>query len=319
MTPPINLLDCIARGFVPASEDLPRKPFYGWALSQLPDDTGEWDESAVHVSDYKYALYHEDGGCDRQLWHRMRGHDRREKNLYERIMHQQGHAMQTRFSWLIHRGLPDGWRVHVIEADISDGLPRDDIGSCDLVLAGPGVLMGVEMKTQRGGAFRYLDKLGAKDSHKMQAAGELYALRNLYPDREVLQRILYIDREGQNAARVYPVQWSEQTEQYVEFASSYVNRIKELQDGVPPVLEPNVRVRVNKGRNSIYLEEPWNCSYCDFNGPACPGAMPARLTERGIVAKGDPEGDYDVIVEKDADAIRGHIDRAAEAKNITYQ
>lgn len=304
----INLFDCIERGYERSDEELPTLSLYGWAMANLDHEPDEWDESAIHVSDYKYSLDPSEGGCDRQLWHRLRGDEREEPKLYERVMWDQGFAMQIRYTWLMTHGLPEGWKMREVEMDISEGLPADDVGSCDLVLESEDTIVGVEIKTQRGNAFKYGDF--PRPSHEIQAQGELYALKNLFPEREVVQRILYCDREGQNAPELYPVGHEPER---IEAASRYVSSILVAEDEPDP-LDPLIEVRENKGPNSIYLKELWPCSYCSYKGVSCPGALPDELTELGIVAKGDHNGDFDL--KADEDIVGDYIRAAAKADNV---
>jgi len=212
-----NLLDCAERGYDRFDEELPALSLYGWAMQHLDHEPGDWDETSVHVSDYRYQLSPEEGGCERQLWHRIRQDEADEPSLYERIMWDQGFAMQVRFSWLIAQGLPEPWGLEAVEMDISDGLPKEDVGSCDFVLSAPGHVLGIEFKTQRGRAFRYLEE--PKESHTLQAEGEAYALQHLFPDQAVSHCLMYLDREGQNTPLVFPTDTSSEAEQRVEDAS----------------------------------------------------------------------------------------------------
>lgn len=292
---PLDLLACARRGFEKADNDLPALSLYGWAMHYLDPSPDEWDESSIHLSDYSNVLDPDDGACKRQLYHRLRGHDANEPTLWERVMWDQGFAMQVRFSWLIAHGLPEGWEIKAIELDISEGLPiKGHVGSSDLVLTyqPPGETkttraLGIEFKTQRGRAFQYLD--GPKPGHLMQARAEGYALDHLYPDYDVEMRVMYLDREGQNQPLVYPIPLDEEARTAVEEAAHEVDQLHPKHGDVPRprVLSPRIKVRENKGPNSIYLEQPWMCSYCRYQGASCPGALPEGLTDLGIVAKGD--------------------------------
>jgi hypothetical protein len=256
-----NLLTAAKRGFDRKDHELPALSLYGWAMQHLDHEPDEWDEEAIHVSDYRYILEPEEGGCERQLWHRLRQDEASDRTLWERMMFDQGFALQIRFSWLLCQGLPKEWGLEAVEIDLSEGLPAGDVGSCDLVLASDTDLLAVEIKTQRGRAFKYLDE--PKPSHVLQSQGEAYALKRIYPERDLNHRIVYLDREGQNTPLVFPTDTGEEAEERVLEASSYVNQIKGTLDHDPPdPLSPIIEVRENKGPNSIYLKEPWMCEYC---------------------------------------------------------
>lgn len=326
----IDILHSIERGYRRRDEELPALSLYGWAMQHLDHDPDDWDETRIHLSDYRYYLDPEDGGCERQLWHRLREDQRDDPTLWMRLMWDQGFAMQVRVSWLIDQGLPTRWTVLDIEADLSGYLPNGDVGSCDLVLGGydredpnemPDI-MGVEFKTQRGRAFRYLDE--PKPSHTLQSEAEAYALQRMHPKKDVEHRLVYLDREGQNEPLVFPTRMTPESFLRIEAASDYVHSIADdlSREGMPPILEPEINVRENKGPNSIYLEQPWVCDYCDFAGQSCPGALRPELTDLGIVAKGDHE-DVDALSWKVGQGLEQEvaheIERAVNAGNVSYK
>lgn len=317
----INLIEAVEKGYERFDEELPTLSLYGWAMSRLDHEPGDWDESKVHLSDYRYSLAPDEGGCERQLVHRFRGDERNPPTLWERMMWDQGFALQVRFSWLISKGLPDFWTIYGVEVDLSEGLPGDHVGSCDLVLIGEGgqSVLGIEVKTQRGRAFQYMD--GPRESHVLQATTELYALNRIFPDATVEQRIVYLDREGQNAPRVFPVAPDEER---VEEAARFADGVRERagDDGEPPEpLAPKIEVRENKGPDSTYLKEPWMCAYCSYKGRSCPGALPDHLTGLGIVAKGDhDDDDLELRVDDDiTDEVAGAIREAVSAGNVSFK
>lgn len=317
---PPDLLDAAERGYERFDEELPALSLYGWAMQHLDHEPGEWDETSVHLSDYRYSLPPEEGGCDRQLFHRLRQDDASDPTLWMRMMWDQGFALQIRFSWLLCQGLPEPWSLEAVEMDVSRGLPGDDVGSCDLVLSAPGRILGVEMKTQRGRAFRYLDE--PKPSHVIQSEGEAYALKAIFPGKEVDHRLVYLDREGQNTPLVFPTDTDLEAEKRVRDASAYANDIgrgAETDKEPPEPLSAEIKVRENKGPDSIYLEQPWVCEYCDYYGESCEGALPQYLTENGIVAKGDHTKPESLDIKADpeiADEVEMEIARAAQAGNV---
>lgn len=315
----IDLLDTIRRGYERRDEELPALSLYGWAMQHLDHDPEDWDESRIHLSDYRYALDPIEGGCDRQLYHRLRGDRRKDPTLWMRLMWDQGFAMQVRVSWLMASGLPTPWVVDAVEKDLTGYLPNGDTGSCDLVLAGAGQVMGVEFKTQRGRAFQYMD--GPKDSHTMQSEAEAYALQTMYPKAEVEHRLVYLDREGQNEPRVFATMMGPEVFLRVEDASAYVHQIANdlSAENAPDDLDPKISVRENKGPDSIYLEQPWVCDYCDFQDVVCPGALPPHLRDLGIVAKGDVDDPRVTHGEtpEDRNEIRRAIKAAAAAGNLS--
>lgn len=313
-----NLIECVERGYERFDEELPALSLYGWAMQHLDHEPGEWDETAVHVSDYRYMLSPDEGGCDRQLWHRFRQDDASDPTLWMRMMWDQGFALQIRFSWLLCQGLPASWELEAVEMDVSRGLPGADVGSCDLVLSSEDHVLGVEMKTQRGRAFQYLDE--PKPSHVMQSEGEAQALKQLFPEEDVEHRLVYLDREGQNTPLVFPTETGLEAEKRVLEASHYANEIRDRTNGeAPEPLSPHIAVRENKGPNSVYLEEGWVCEYCNYRGESCPGALPDNLKDRGIVAKGDHTDTESLDWKVDGDLIdevEAEIARAVQSDNV---
>lgn len=326
---PLDLISIIERGYERRDHDLPALSLYGWAMSNLDHEPDAWNEQRIHLSDYRYWLDPEEGGCERQLFHRLRQDEKKDPTLWERLMWDQGFALQIRVSWLIANGLPEGWGHHFVEADLTGHLPNGDTGSCDLVLAyasdgetRPEKILGVEFKTQRGRAFRYLDE--PKESHRLQSEAEAYALTGMYPDADVSHALIYLDREGQNRPLVFATRTGPDTWAQVEAASTYVHSIAKELDEVdcPPKLDPKISIRENKGPNSIYLEQPWICDYCNFRPSSCPGALPDHLTGLGIVAKGDHEGGdgFEMKTDEDIESeVLEKIKRAVRTGNVSYK
>jgi hypothetical protein len=79
-----------------------------------------------------------------------------------------------------------------------------------------------------------------------------------------------------------------------------VKAIQEIQDVEmdryvePPLMKPQVRVKELKGPNSVYLEEPWQCSYCPFRDISCKGAISnmyrRSLPDSGLIGHLQPDG-----------------------------
>ncbi len=277
----INLINCIQKGLESKKNASPVS-YHGWAMNWLNQE-GEWEDDRIHVSDYSTQLDGHDRRCPRQLWLRYHGADRREPKLGEQIMWDQGREMQYRYTWTLEAGLPEDWFITGIEHDLSDYLPNEDTGHADLILESPEQFIVVEVKTQRGRAFQYLNE--AKKSHVLQLSGYVYALRK-YVDRNVLGVVLYLDREGQNR----PVQFAPELVEpsKIEHISDQTNEI--VSGKKPPILQPQLDINENKGPDSIYLKSPWQCDYCDYEGVSCPGALEQEFKDLGIVAKRDNDG-----------------------------
>lgn len=335
------------------SQDLAELSFHGWALSQLPNEGREWDPDVVHVSDYPVMIEGDDGSCKRNLWGRFADWDKREKSRGEQAMWDQGFALQERVSWYISLGLPKPASVAGMEIELDRWLPREDVGSADLVLTWYNEseshlrIIPVEMKTRRGGFFRFIKARGeAKPSDKLQAQGYGYAFKqwgthefaDLLATLECTRMVdtfgvrpvvLYIDREGQNQMLQYPGKWDDEwiNEQAVRQASEEANEIRDRfiskrddPDAIPPTLDPWLSIRENKGDNSIYIESAWQCDYCDMFGKSCEGSLPKALQNNGIVAKGDHQqpDELNLKFEHDEFDVRDVIRRTARKGRVKF-
>ncbi len=172
---------------------------------------------------------------------------------------------------VIGRNLTSGWAIQAVEKDVALG---EVTGRYDTRLwhDGEGWEIIVDWKTMRGRAFGYTTE--AKLSHVVQVEGYVTAA-----DADA-GLVFYVDREGQNAARQFYVARNDaRAWQAARFAL-------EVAGGADPgILEPQLTIRENKGPNSVYLKQPWMCDYCDYADVSCPGALPKKFRELGIVGK----------------------------------
>lgn len=252
----------------------------------IDDSEDDWDNDGLHASDTTVLLDQDNGGkCHRALWYRLESYDPIDKNFGEKLMLDHGNKIHERISSLIKEYIPSDYSVVDIEKNLTEELPNDLIGHCDFVMTDDdGNTAPVEIKTQRGRGIQQLSsELEPKESHKLQLQTYLYALES---DQGY---ILYVDREGQNGALQFEV---EPNDERVEAAVSQLENIREM-DSKPDVLDVNVRVRENKGPDSVYVERPWQCDYCDFKN-TCETALPDEFLVDGIVAKIESDGQIDM-------------------------
>lgn len=304
----LDLVD-ISRKGIEEGKDRPELSLYGWAMSNLDSDGREWDDSAIHVSDYSVILEPDDRKCERQLWHRIQGDERADDSLWKEVMFDQGDAMQVRFSYYIHFGLPDDWEVFGIEVDCTGYLPTaTDTGSADLVLWKPDEeqFLVVEIKTQRGRSFNYLKSDNQpKESHRLQAEGYLYGLTRRFEDQfedpTVNGCVFYLDREGQNEPLMFPV---DRQDERIDRASVKANGIAG-QTEAPEIMQIGAKVSRNKGPDSVYLDVPWQCQYCEYRGVSCEGAIEESLEYGNKL--GELE-DGNVLITADESKINGDGD-----------
>lgn len=229
-----------------------------------PED--DWGRDRLHVSDLAVAIEGADGKCPRQLWLRLHGAEARPTLPGQQLMYEAGHRLHRAVAEWLRKSLPDGWQVAFVESDLSAMLPEGLSGRCDILLSGPDLeRVVVDCKTVRGAAFRFMTD-EPKPAHVLQLQAYMMALDAAYGI------VLYIDREGQNFCKQF----------YVERDDARV--LASLDSAVafstvtepPPVLDPVTK----KGK----LDEPWQCSWCDYCGISCPGAM-AAYEERTLNAQ----------------------------------
>lgn len=248
----------------------------------LRSEEDTWNPLLLHVSDLGYTIPVADGGkCARQLWLRLRGAPQRPLHRGELWMFRNASEIHIDASMLLGSGLPHvapGWRVTKVEHSLRQkagqdlGLSPDPIeaGQLDVELEGPnGEIVILDWKTRRGGAFRYLEFEGVSQRDQLQ-------VRTYIRKRDALGGIItYLDREGQNFGREFPV---ERDDAAVEAAAQAASAIATA-DVAPPILEPYIERKENKGPDSLYLKAPWPCSRCRFLDVSCPGALPESCRE----------------------------------------
>jgi hypothetical protein len=289
MIPPPDLAECLRIG-----------------LRSKPD---EWDKSVLHASDLRYGT---EDGCARQLWLRLNGHPATPPHDGMLLMFQQGHNLQAWADDWIAAGLKEAypeWSLEHWELDLTDYLPMSLAGRMDRAVVHHGSLTAIpiDYKTVRGKAVAWLDSDGAKPSNVIQVRGYCMGLEK-YLDATELEHwtvpcggLMYLDREGQNFARWFEV---ERNDREVIDAAVKLHEIA-AQSAPPPVLAPKLTRRENKGPDSIYLADPWQCQWCDYRDVSCDGALPPAWRNLGIVGKeqdgnyrptpGTPEGATDIV------------------------
>ena len=237
-----------------------------------------WDESVLHVTDLAVSIPPPDGKCPRQLWLRLQGARKVPPTPGQQLMFLQGFHLQDQAIRLItpylgyHEFRPaSGWETVMVEHPVS--LPHGITGSADWLLRHKEseAKVVVDLKTLRGNAFRYQDL--PKPAHTLQV--QSYGM-GLDADHGLL---LYIDREGQNAAQQFTV---ERDDEAVMRGIEVACAIAKAEEP-PPIMGPTLSIRKNKGPNAVYLKQPWQCSYCEYCDMSCPGALPNDYRDLGIV------------------------------------
>lgn len=283
--------------------DLVKALAYGLRVKS-GDDT--WNPSVVHVSDLSVYFPPEEGGaCARALKLRLQGAERHPPKPGTLLMFDNAHGIHERIIPIVQRGLEGiapGWSVRYVELSLKGLLPDGvEDGRMDFELTGPnGEVVIADTKTMRGGAFPHLDReRKPKDSHRLQVSA--YALA--YGADAAC--ILYLDREGQNFGRFFAFP---RADGVVHKAIAVAKRVKESHE-LPPVLRPTLEVLRRKGPDSLVVNEPWQCQYCDYRGVSCPGALADEADRRyagRVCAKLSDDG----TIEPVAKAPRGLVDWA---------
>lgn len=250
----------------------------------LRQDKGEWDESKIHVSDLAVAIGEK---CPRQLWLRLHGAEKQRQHVGMLLMWDHGQRIHERLVEIINKGLDNGWYIEWVEEPVR--LPGVT-GRLDTRLKRKDNRIVVDFKSVRGKAFSFLNE--AKPSHVLQVQSYITGTDSNGG------LVFYVDREGQNACKQFPVF---RDDERVLKAVTEVKRIA-LAVNPPPILQPKLEISKNKGPDSIKLCQGWMCDYCQYIDVSCPGALPKRHRDLGIV------GHYDNGVfkpkTKDAEVIR---------------
>ena len=237
----------------------------------LRSQVDSWDESRLHISDLAVAIGEK---CPRQLWLRLKGAEKKELSAGQLLMFRHGNRIHADLVEILQDSLNDGWQIEAVEKTV--GL-AGVTGRYDTRLyhKDEGWEVIVDFKSVRGRKFGYLDE--AMPGHVLQVQAYITA-----SDADG-GLVFYVDREGQNQARQFYVKRDDE----VVWQALLTAKAIAGSDIPPAVLEPKLKITENKGPDSVKLEMPWQCSYCDFCGPSCPGALPPKMRELGIVGHVD--------------------------------
>ena len=243
-------------------------------MKTLDEAKRPWDETKLHISDLGVwsGLKESDRKCPRQLWYRLRGRRQEPMTDGKRLMFSQGNRIEElAISALKTQGVVESAKVNVSDLCIT--------GETDVLLKDPetGELVIVDVKTRRGNAFRFNNLV--KPAEKMQVIGYAIKLENR-PGCPMIHRgaILEIDREGQNFARVF--EFDIRQKEYSEYKEAY-SEILYIQDSKEPPagLKPTLIRKENKGQDSLKLNIPWQCRYCNYAKTCCVCVPSAEFLE----------------------------------------
>lgn len=243
----------------------------------------EWDDSSLHVSDLSTPTE----GCPRQLWLRLRGAQKKKPTPGQLLMFRHGNRIHRELIEDLRVGLGSEWEIIAVEKPVEfEGI----IGRCDCLLQNVATkeIIVVDFKSVRGRKFGHLDAQGkSMDSHDIQVQGYSYGFTVSAVCEPVCGIVLYTDREGQNGFRQYDDVPNDF--QAVKDAIVEIKTIAGLSEA-PPLLEPELKININKRDDSVELPNRWQCDYCDYCDISCHGALPKELRSSGIVAYRNDDG-----------------------------
>lgn len=233
----------------------------------------------IYASDLGVALGPDHAGCARALWEKLHDAPQKRPSPGELLRFRIGDLIHDYIANLLRKELPKhGWEVIGVEKDVRlDGVR----GRYDIKIRNQetGEVRIIDCKTKRGSAFGFLKE--PKKSDQLQV--QYYA-----QDEADGGDLLYIDREGQNFVRHFEVAKDDAR------PKEAARRLHVLRDGDPPQrLRPKLKRVKNKGPDSLYLEVPWQVSWCSL--AHCPCAKAIGELPEGIVAKLTNDGELKMV------------------------
>ena len=238
----------------------------------------KWPEGKMHASDTGIYLTGSDGRCERQFWLRYNGYERQPDAPGKLLRYEQGNNLEEKVINFIRIGLPGHVRLVAEQMDISHGLPFNFTGRLDMLFANNrGEYAVVDIKTWRGNAFNYNDK--AKPANKLQVATYIYALNNIFNKKVTKGAVFPVDREGDNFAEEFWFQYTPEWKSKVKKSLQYVKSVA-VSTKPPKRNSPKITINNNKGDDSIKVELPWQCDWCDYRDVSCKGAIPSDYEEK---------------------------------------
>src|SRR5690554_118327 len=190
----------------------------------LADRKDNWNEGKIHVSDLGCSSFipESDRKCSRQFWLRYHGYDKAPLTPGKQLMFEQGHALEDKVIRLIMRGFEGSWHIVGTQIDISNGLPGVT-GRLDLLISDGIDYCVVDVKSRRGGYFRYNNEVKLTD--KFQVGGYIMGLNNIFRKRVSRGKVIEVDREGQNFAVEHNFIYDGELEKQVAITISDLKKI----------------------------------------------------------------------------------------------
>lgn len=281
----------------------------------LASNTPRKKEGRIWASDLGIALGPELDGCTLSFWLKCKDEPRRDKTAGELLMLSIGNTTHDFIADLISKAVqPYGWTVESVEKRVTleveiDGDTTESVGSrLDIKLkhGETGATHVIDIKTKRGGAFRFL--LDGKPGDYLQVQAYMKG------EDADFGSLLYVDREGQNFVREFNVPRSDHRPEEA------IKRLVAIRDNPTPPdpVELRLERKENKGPDSVYIKMPWQIEWCDLLTCACKKSLPCKTVPSGIVAKLHPvkgaEKSYTVKVTEDGEPVRSMLLAMLEKK-----
>lgn len=252
-------------------------------------DRDSWNRDfKLYVSDLKHALPAEGGGdCARKLWAKLRDEPQDPLTPGVQLMFKAGDMMHDQIAEWLEEHMPDKWELVGVEERARENI-EPLRGRYDQLWENTetGEMMVVDVKSKRGGSFRYLKVDGPKPGDVLQVQAYMMST---HAQKGAL---LYVDREGQNWVLMFEVERDDET---VQEAIDELVRIRDAAQAGDPVatLEPVLKRRDNKGPDSIKVEWPWQVEWCPLEECHCQARATGRLPD-GIIGYVNNDGTLDL-------------------------
>jgi len=244
----------------------------------------------LYVSDVRYGIpIEDDGDCPKKLWAILRDEPQNPRGPGVELMFAAGDRLHEAIVEWLQDHLSGGWKVTGVEKKLMvEGLA----GRLDIVLENGNLKLKavVDVKTKRGGAFRYLSVAKSPDVVQVQAY--------MMEQDASFGILVYIDREGQNWIKCFLVV---RDDVEVTRVANVVKDIKQkaLAGDSVPGIDPILVVKENKGPNSLSVKWPWQVEWCPLKTCYCQ-ARAEKALPKGVVAHVNDKGVVKMIEKHEA-------------------
>lgn len=244
----------------------------------LTQESESWaKDMKIWPSDLGLALGPEHDGCPVSFWHDCRNAERKPIPPGVMLMFRIGDLVEQYLIELLEKyGPAHGWEV-VSSQERAEAFGIS--GRSDVILRHieSGYTVVVDVKSKRGNAFQYLND---------PKPGNVLQVQHYIAGHDAdAGGLLYADREGQNFVKFFDIP---RQDERPEKAVQVLEEIRDA-DAPPPTIPLRLARRKNKGADSLYLNVPWQITWCKLKDCACAKALPGSVPDK-IVAKVGNDG-----------------------------